>query len=127
MFSKAAWNIANKDRIRAYGASYDVRNRDRRRVAARARRAQRTDEDKHRFAEYHRAYKRKHRARALVLQRAWREANREQRRAQVAAYRSRRLKAPGSHTVAEWRALVESFAGRCAYCGTSGSLQLDHV
>lgn len=41
--------------------------------------------------------------------------------------RARKLNAPGSHTAAEWRVLVDEYDGRCAYCGSAGKMTRDHV
>ena len=41
-------------------------------------------------------------------------------------YRARARAAEGQFTSAEWRALVESYEGKCAYCGRLGPLEVDH-
>lgn len=40
--------------------------------------------------------------------------------------RARLVSAAGSFTAAEWTALVNLYDGRCAYCGRSGPLEVEH-
>jgi len=64
--------------------------------------------------------------RARAHERKWRQSH----PGVLAAKQSRRraLKAgiPGSHTAAEFDALVLRYGGLCAYCGTAGKMTRDH-
>ena len=57
---------------------------------------------------------------------AYIRAHRELRQAIRARRRARELAAEGSHTTAEWIALLEEHGYRCTYCGTDGPLEPDH-
>jgi len=122
------------DRVRAQ------RERDRERIRDYIRRWRHLKPAKSR--EYSARYRRKYRERTLALVRKYHKLNAESRRRAAAEWRrrnpdrrafisanrrARELKAPGSHTYAEWRAMVELLEGRCAYCGLSGPVTRDHV
>ena len=57
---------------------------------------------------------------------AYRKANPDVYRAALHRRRARLAGAAGSYAVAEWLALVAAFEGRCAYCGRSMPLTVDH-
>jgi len=57
----------------------------------------------------------------------WREAHRDLYINNKRATDARRRGATGRHTAAEWAEVVRGFKGRCAYCGTAGRLERDHV
>jgi 5-methylcytosine-specific restriction endonuclease McrA len=64
--------------------------------------------------------------RARVRTRTWKRAHPEE----VALYEQRRrgrsLGAAGDFTRAQWHNLVAQWCGRCAYCGRSSKLTVDH-
>lgn len=57
---------------------------------------------------------------------AWRKANPGQVHIQIARRRTRKLKAPGSHTATQWRHLLASYHGQCVYCGAPATVR-DHI
>jgi 5-methylcytosine-specific restriction endonuclease McrA len=58
----------------------------------------------------------------------WRRANPDKRAVQLARRRARELEAEGDLTTEEFRALCESYGGRCLRCGrTDVSLTPDHI
>jgi 5-methylcytosine-specific restriction endonuclease McrA len=67
-----------------------------------------------------------------LVQRLWREKNRERIREYNARYfpvhNARRRGAPGAFSPAQWEALLDEWSHTCAYCGMSGSTPLspDH-
>jgi 5-methylcytosine-specific restriction endonuclease McrA len=104
----ALWRERNRDKSREYSARY--RRRHRERTLARVR-----------------AY---HRLNAVASRKAsseWRKKNPDRHAYNAAARRARQAKALGSHTYAEWQAMVALFDGCCAYCGRHASLTRDHV
>jgi len=116
------------------------RERDREQIRDRVRRWRQLNPEKPR--EYSARYRRKYRERTLALVRKYHQLHAESRRAASAEWqkknpdrhafisanrRARELKAPGSHTYGEWRAMVELFDSCCAYCGLRGPLTRDHV
>jgi 5-methylcytosine-specific restriction endonuclease McrA len=112
----------DRERRRAYGRAWMKRN------AERAREAMRRWRSSHRLAD--RANKREYYARnaervkAAVV--AYRRANPEIVRVVRTLRRARELGAAGSHTNAEWLALVARYGGRRGYCGAVGPLEPDH-
>lgn len=63
--------------------------------------------------------------RMLASTRAWQKRNPERGQVACARRRARRLGATGSHTAAEWIALLASSSRRCFYCG-AGPLEKPH-
>lgn len=63
--------------------------------------------------------------------RAWREANPERTRKMRVVHQNRRRARlagnGGSHTVAEWDAILEAHGHKCAFCGAGGKLTEDHI
>src|SRR5687768_17281964 len=64
----------------------------------------------------------RHKAAMVVYNRAHPEVG----RAKSNAYRARARQAEGHFTSAEWRGLVESHDGKCAYCLLVTPLEVDH-
>lgn len=58
--------------------------------------------------------------------REWADKNPEGARRRKITRRARERSAEGTWTLAEWRALVDAHAGRCAYCGRADQLTIDH-
>ncbi len=110
------------ERRREYGRDWMKRNPDKARDAMRRWRAAHPDE----HSEDNRAYYRRHREERLAQSAEYHQANPEVGRARSRNYRAREVAAVGSFTSAEWLALVETYAGRCAYCGERGPLEADH-
>jgi 5-methylcytosine-specific restriction endonuclease McrA len=102
------WRQRNREKLRDYSARYRLEHHDRELAKSR---------------KYHRLnaeYRRQGSA-------EWRRKNPDRHAFLSAARRARELNAVGSHTYAEWRAMVALFEGRCAYCGRLGPLTRDHV
>ena len=98
--------------------------------SARERRAaaRRTPEEKARVQQYSRKWYLANRGRVSARARAYREANRARYATYAATRRARLANAGGSFTSEEWQALIDRYAGRCAYCGAaSDELTVDHV
>ncbi len=66
------------------------------------------------------------RDRALARVRRWAREHRDHKRAQDSRRRAREQASAGSWAHAEWRALVDAYGGRCAYCGAAAPLTADH-
>jgi 5-methylcytosine-specific restriction endonuclease McrA len=98
---------ANLDKARDAMRLWRANNRDRDRQLKRADYARRADAVRAANAEYARTHPQVRRIKA-------------QRR------RARLISAAGSFTTAEWLELVEQYGGRCAYCGSSGPLVIEH-
>lgn len=127
-----------------------MRNSERKREWARAHHAAHRDDPEYRAAarERGRAWYQKNRERAIGNVRRYVAANRDkvlsnkrdyyarrysadpEYRAQMAQAvnrrRARKAAAGPAHTLAEWRALVESCGGRCFYCHEAKPLTRDH-
>lgn len=134
--------LANRERLLARQKEYRARNRDQLNARSRAYAAAHRDEARWRAKEWyarHRdadfldrerqrqrsMYASDPRRRAYLGQ--WKAANREKHRAYVHVSRGRRDAAGGRGvSVAEWNALVADHGGRCAYCGLSRHLTIDH-
>lgn len=93
-----AWRLANPERHRANMFAWLAKNAERRR------------------------------AQTLAWQAANPQRAEEIRRGAERRRRARKLGAEGSHTEAEWLAVVELYGGRCAYCAKKPKrLTRDHV
>src|SRR5438105_3230270 len=99
-----------------------------RRNADRARAAMRRWRERH--PEAHRAenaaYYARHAERLKRRIGAYHLANPAIVRAKSQKHRALRLAAEGSFTAGEWTELVDSYSGRCAYCGDNAKLEPDH-
>lgn len=60
-----------------------------------------------------------------AIKRRWAKANPEAEYAKAHRYRARKL-AGGSFTAAEWRARLAEYDGKCAYCGSTERIEIDH-
>jgi 5-methylcytosine-specific restriction endonuclease McrA len=116
--------MAYKDpeRGRAYGREWMKRNPDKAREAVR--RWSKAHPEQRRAAK--RLYYARHREQHRAVMAAYHRAHPEVLRAKSHAYRARSRAAEGKFTSAEWRALVESYDGKCAYRGEAGPLEVDH-
>lgn len=75
---------------------------------------------------YYREYRKANLDRERERARAYQKAHPEQFARRSAERRARLAVAEGSHTEAEWQALLASYGGCCAYCGDPAT-QKDHV
>jgi len=110
------------DRQRAYAREWIRRNVQKAREATR--RWSRLHPEQRRAAK--RLYYARHRTEHKAVMAAYHKAHPEVRRAKSNAYRARLRQAEGQFTSAEWLALIEAYAGTCAYRGEVGSLEVDH-
>lgn len=133
----AAYRAANLDRLREANNAYNAANREKRRLAAAARYAAKREDLLAAQAAYYRAHRNERLAygaaryaadpgKAAAEMRAYRKAHPEIPRAHSSRRRVRKAGNGGSHTVEEWLARVEQYAGRCAYCGGAKPLTRDH-
>ena len=114
------------ERQRAYARDWIKRNAEKAREAMRRWRARNPELRRARNREYKRTAYERRGAEINALNASWLAAHPEVRRAKDQGYRARKRAADGSFTGTEWLALVESFGGRCAYCGALGALEADH-
>lgn len=122
--AERARRLANPAAWRAKSRAWYQRNRARRLETGRRWRARNRD----RANELSREQARRNPEARLAIYRRYRESHRDQIRAIVRAHRARKAAAPGSHTLAEWRAKLAVYDYRCAYCGRSDvSLTEDHA
>jgi 5-methylcytosine-specific restriction endonuclease McrA len=116
-------DLAYGDAQRAYARAWYAANRDRVLAQRRAVAAKRGEEI--------RAYRRRVYAanpqKVLTRMRNWIALHPERAHAWRRANDHKRRVAGMHFTAAEWLALVERFAGACAYCGRPGNLEADHV
>jgi hypothetical protein len=82
--------------------------------------------DPQRQKAYAREWLKRYPEKAREAAKRWNRAHPEARLAQHRKDRAKRSRVPGSFTLAEWRALVIAYAGRCGYCGASAPLHADH-
>lgn len=73
-----------------------------------------------------REWNRRNRERVNARQREWARLNPERARIRLQRRRARERGAEGTWTVDEWNELVDRYDGRCAYCGCSEPLTVDH-
>lgn len=114
--TKQAWDLRYKERLRAQERAY--RQRYPEKVAARhrlyhQRNAERIAARKRLYAQLHPRPRRKEDPEMSA-------ARRDRRRA-------RKMGAPGSHTLLEWKAVLARFGNRCAICGMRGKMTKDHI
>lgn len=114
----AEWIVANKEQQVAYVRAYDFEHREERKAKAALRRKTRPDK----ISEANRKSHAKHKVAYRQRNRAWKAANPDACVTHCNNRRARLLKAAGSHTVAEWRAILKAHGHRCAYCGLKQSL-----
>ena len=73
-----------------------------------------------------RAYKERHKDQVNEAHKRYARDHQDQRLAISRRRRARVSGAGGNFTPAEWRALLDRYEHRCAYCGVDGPLQVDH-
>jgi 5-methylcytosine-specific restriction endonuclease McrA len=117
-------DVAYKDpeRQRQYARDWLKRNADKARAAVRRWRIAHPEDHNAK----NRLYYARNREERLAHTAEYHREHPEVGRTKSQNYRARKFAAVGSFTSAEWLALVEAHAGRCAYCGEIGPLQADH-
>lgn len=133
---KKAYNKAWREQHPGYARDWKVANPERhranKRTSERSRWLRRGDELRARqrdrlYAAYHAPGGReRHRER----ERRWRDAHPETSRLRVRHKRARRRASPGTHSLSQWLARVETFGWKCWRCHitlTSATLAADHV
>jgi 5-methylcytosine-specific restriction endonuclease McrA len=108
-----------RERLKASG----VKHRERRNAARRQRYSENRDAENARK----RAYRERNPEVGKAQYRRWSKANPDRIAAILNRRRTRKLGAAGSHTNAEWLAIVKKHGDRCADCGEKKRLQRDHV
>jgi 5-methylcytosine-specific restriction endonuclease McrA len=116
--------VAYKDpeRQRAYGREWMRRNPEKAREVVR--RWSQRNRERRRAAK--RLYYARHREQHKAVMAAYHTAHPEVVRAKNNAYRACAREAEGRFTSAESVTLVASYDGKCAYCGSSGRVEVDH-
>ena len=102
-----AWMKRNPEKAREAMRRWRERHPEAHRAENAAYYARHTEQLKRRIWDYHRANP------AIV-------------RAKSQKHRALRLAAEGSFTPGEWQELVNSYDGRCAYCGKAAKVEPDH-
>lgn len=103
------WRERNRERVLAAHRRYREKDPERRRALERQRYAQNVEKRR-------------------ASQRAWAKKNLPRRAHLSAARRARELRAEGTHSLADWVALVARHQGCCAYCGRADlPLTRDHI
>lgn len=104
-----AYRVANKEKVQAYYKAYNAAHREERRAYRKA---------------YYAAHPEEQRAYSSAYTKAFPESSRNQSARRRALQRG----AQATLTVAQWRAIVVGYKGKCAYCGVkSEKLTQDHV
>lgn len=80
-----------------------------------------------RHKAYTDAYNAKYRAEHPGYEAQWRAQNPEASRMRSSRYRANKYSAFGSHTDAEWQAIVSKQGGKCLDCGEKKRLERDHI
>ena len=133
-----AWRASHRDEVQEYNAAYHAVHRNEARGWHAAWRASHRNEVLKREAAYresHRdeikAYFAAHKSDKRRSDAAWCEANPERHAMQIARgahkRRAREEVLPATLTLKQWRATLQAFDNRCAYCGSNGPFHQDHV
>lgn len=110
---------------RAYGRAWMRRNLDRARDAMQRWRARHPERREKKRADDH-AYYARHSERLKARTLSYARLHPEVRRSADQRRRARFVRAEGRFSAAQWKALVEEYGGRCAYCLVGGPLHADH-
>lgn len=108
---------------KSYSISYRAKNTDKRRAYKKAFWA----ENKERLSQDNKRHYWEHREQRLEQNRLYHKREKEACRIRQGRRRAKLLGAAGSHTAAEWQAILKKHRGRCADCGEGGKLTKDHV
>jgi len=104
---KKQWNLRNPDKLRQYEKTWRLKNHDKVQVMQKR-------------------YYQTHREQRKELVRGWLERHPFQARVYRNRYRARMAESHGDHTAAEVRAVVAKFKGKCAICGSTDRIEIDH-
>ncbi len=114
------------ERIRAANRAWYEGNRDKRREYNKQRRLIHGDEIRARErAGRRRSYELDPRNR-LDYYKAWRQANLARARGYVRVSGNKRRAAVGTFSLDEWLDLLAKYEGKCAYCGSTDHIEVDH-
>jgi 5-methylcytosine-specific restriction endonuclease McrA len=122
----ARWRERNREKTKAASSRWRENNQDR----DRASRLKRWVANRDRLNQESREWRAKNRERHRALVREWRKRNPDSMRVYDARRRARKLKAGGSHTLTELKALLAAQNHRCAYCRADlrkVKKNLDHI
>lgn len=89
----------------------------------------RRDKEKNRalYAAKWREYYEKNKSHFQQYQREWNQADPEKRRGYVRKRRAILKGCSASLSTAAWKAIKELHGNKCAYCGSSGKVEMDHI
>ena len=125
---RSAYVGEKAERVRANNRAWYAAHREERRALTKTRRRANGDAVRAKERELRRRDYAKDPAKYLARNKAWREKNPERAHlyVRISAHKRRLAAAGTSFTREEWLAVVESYAGRCAYCGNAGPLEIEH-
>jgi 5-methylcytosine-specific restriction endonuclease McrA len=134
-----AWYYSNRDKSlkanKLWAANNPIRSREIKSRWKKNHPAQVREEERRRYAknpEKHiinsMRYREKHLAKYKSYLYSWNRENRDKKLVNAAAYRARKLNAPGDGvSTLEWADIVSSYDNRCAYCASKGPVTMDHI
>ena len=99
---------ANREKRRAYGAEYREANREK---------------ENARYAKWREENLEKEKARNAK----WRKENPEKKETCRVNYRAALAGADGTHTVDEWRIILDHYGNACLKCGATENITKDHI
>lgn len=117
------WRANNPRRSRELQSKWRQENREKARAAV----ANWAKDNKERIKENNAARYARDKKRISARISKYRKDHPEESRARVHKRRSRKTKAGGSYTVAEWNNLCKKYNNRCLDCGKKRKLTPDHV
>ena len=107
------WYARNREARRAYSKAYYLEHAEELRAKQRERARTKYAEDPRKVLDYYQA---------------WRKRNLQRARGYVRISKNqRRAASAGSHfTLRDWLALLDTYGGKCAYCGATERIEADH-
>lgn len=121
--AQARYRDRHRETLRARGRAYSAAHR----AESNARRRAAKVRDPQRYAAANYQYYLANRDAILARIERWRRENMEAKRAYVRNRRARLRGEPQPITAAEWQGVLALYRHRCAYCGSQGPLEQDHV
>jgi len=121
--ARRAYYVENKQRIDDYGTRYREANREK--IAARMKHWREANPEAAKARE--RKWRQDNPEKVRRRNRNWIDANPEKVVFQKRRRRALKAGAQGRHTEAEWIATLSKHDHSCAYCGSTGRLEADHV
>ena len=122
--SNRAYKAAHAEHIQATQRAYNAAHKEERLASSKAYYVAHKDE----IANHNRLYYEAHKEKVRIRKRTYRIANPDINRANVARHRALKRGALTTLTVAQWKAIVAAYKGKCAYCGAEPKkLTIDHV